>query len=196
MGAVNTMSAMAAQGAAGRAASQKPGQPVPPGNQAAILCGVPLFHVTGLHSIFLGSFFAGRKVVLMKKWDAGKALELIQREKPTVFTGVPTMSYELMNHPDFEKFDTSSLGSIGGGGAAFKSSFAGEIKGKFKKGRATQGWGMTETNAVSTLNSGDGYLKKPDSCGRPVMNVEVCAITTDEKLDRLGVNEVGELCIR
>lgn len=195
MGAVNTMSAMAAQGAAGRAASQKPGAPIPSTPQGGILCGVPLFHVTGLHSIFLGSFYAGRKVILLTKWDAGKALQLIEREKPTVFTGVPTMSYELMNHPDFDKYDTSSLGSIGGGGAAFKASFANEIKGKFKKGRATQGWGMTETNAVSTLNSGDGYLKKPDSCGRAVMNVEVIAINVDTLIP-LGVNEVGELCIR
>merc|ERR1719230_218542 len=195
MGAVNCMSAMAAQGAAGRAASAKPGAPTPSTPQGGILCGVPLFHVTGLHSILLGSFYAGRKVIIMTKWDATKALELIQREKPTVFTGVPTMSYEMMNHPDFDKYDTSSLGSIGGGGAAFKSSCANEIKGKFKKGRATQGWGMTETNAVSTLNSGDGYLKHPDSCGRPVMNVEVCAINVDS-LARLGTNEVGELCIR
>jgi len=195
MAAVNVMSAMAAQGAAGRAASAKPGAPIPNAPQGAILCGVPLFHVTGLHSIFLGSFYAGRKVVLMTKWDASKALQLIEREKATVFTGVPTMSYEMINHPDFDKYDTSSLGSIGGGGAAFKPSFANEVKGKFKKGRATQGWGMTETNAVSTLNSGDGYLKKPDSCGRPVMNVEVCAIHTDN-LERLGTDEVGELCIR
>ena len=54
---------------------------------------------------------------------------------------------------------------------------------------------MTETNAVSTLNSGDGYLKRPDSAGRAVMNVEVCAIDTND-LRRLGTDEVGELCIR
>jgi len=195
MAAVNVMSAMAAQGAAGRAAAVKPGAPIPSTPQGAILCGVPLFHVTGLHSIFLGSFYAGRKVVLMTKWDATKALQLIERERATVFTGVPTMSYEMISHPDFDKYDTSSLGSIGGGGAAFKPSFANEVKGKFKKGRATQGWGMTETNAVSTLNSGDGYLKRPDSAGRAVMNVEVCAIDTND-LRRLGTDEVGELCIR
>jgi len=176
-------------------ASVKPGEPLPAFPQAGILVGVPLFHATGLHAILLASYYPGRKVVLMKKWDATKALELIQKEKITRFTGVPTMSYEMMNHPDFDKYDTSSMLDVGGGGAAFKASFAKEIMGKFKKARGNQGWGMTETNSVGTYNGGRGYLKHPESCGRAHLMMEVCAIDTST-LEPLGPNGIGELCIR
>ena len=66
------------------------------GDQAAVLVSVPLFHVTGSHAIFLLSIPVGRKTVLMHKWDPEVALDLIEREKISDFTGVPTMSYELV----------------------------------------------------------------------------------------------------
>jgi long-chain acyl-CoA synthetase len=78
---------------------------------------VPLFHVTGCVGVLMSCFVAGLKLVIMYKWDAGKALEIIEREKITNFIGVPTQSWDLVNHPDFAKFDTSSLRSVGGGGA-------------------------------------------------------------------------------
>ena len=54
----------------------------------------------------------------MAKWDALLALQLIQEERVSSFTGVPTMSMDLLNHPDYDKYDTSTLKSLGGGGAA------------------------------------------------------------------------------
>ena len=82
----------------------------------AILCPVPLFHATGTHAIFLLSMFLGRKLVLMVKWDPLLALQLIEKERISSFTGVPTMSLDLLNHPDYDKYDTSTLKSLGGGG--------------------------------------------------------------------------------
>ena len=64
------------------------------------LLSVPLFHVTGEVPVMLNSFVIGRCMVMMPKWDAGEALRLIEKEKITYFVGVPTMSLELMNHPD------------------------------------------------------------------------------------------------
>ena len=61
---------------------------------------MPLFHVTGEVPVMLNSFVIGRCMVLMAKWDAGEALRLIEKEKITYFVGVPTMSLELMHHPD------------------------------------------------------------------------------------------------
>ena len=68
---------------------------------------VPLFHVTGEVPVLLNSFVVGRGMVLMPKWDAGEALRLIEKERITYFVGVPTMSLELMNHPDRDKYDLS-----------------------------------------------------------------------------------------
>ena len=60
---------------------------------------------------------AGGKMVLMHRWDAGEALRLIEREKVTSTGGVPVMAREIIMHPDFEKYDTSSLLAISGGGS-------------------------------------------------------------------------------
>ena len=72
----------------------------PPADQPRTLLNVPLFHVTGEVPVMLNSFVIGRGMVMMPKWDAGEALRLIEKEKITYFVGVPTMSLELMNHPD------------------------------------------------------------------------------------------------
>jgi acyl-CoA synthetase (AMP-forming)/AMP-acid ligase II len=87
--------------------------PAPP----RTLLSVPLFHVTGEVPVLLNSFVVGRGLVVMPKWDAGEALRLIEKENITYFVGVPTMSLELMNHPDRDKYDLSSLTDITGGGA-------------------------------------------------------------------------------
>ena len=78
---------------------------------------VPLFHVTGCVPVMMSCFIAGLKLAIMYKWDAEKALEMIEREQITNFVGVPTQSFDLVNHPDFDKYDTSSLRAVGGGGA-------------------------------------------------------------------------------
>jgi non-ribosomal peptide synthetase component F len=76
-----------------------------PLTKARTLLSVPLFHVTGEVPIMLNSFVIGRCMVLMPKWDAGEALKLIEKERITYFVGVPTMSLELMNHPDRHRYD-------------------------------------------------------------------------------------------
>ncbi len=78
---------------------------------------VPLFHVTGCVAVMLNAVAAGTKLVLMYKWNPERALELIEREHITQFVGVPTMSWDLLESPDFASRDTSSLAAVGGGGA-------------------------------------------------------------------------------
>ena len=90
-------------------------KPNPP--QHATLLSVPLFHVTGEVPMMLVSFAIGRKIVLMPKWDVVRAMELIQGEQVTNFTGVPLMSFELMSHPDRHNYDLSTLQALAGGGA-------------------------------------------------------------------------------
>jgi len=143
--------------------------------QDAVLLTVPLFHATGMHVIFLQSFISGRKLVIMYKWDAGAALEIIEKEKITHFTGVPTMSIEMMNHPDLHKRDLSTLRSVGGGGAPTPRSAVKEMSKKFPKATLGQGYGLTEVNAVATLNTSENYISHPDSCGRaiPIVQIEI-----------------------
>jgi len=85
--------------------------------QNVMLVAVPLFHVTGSHCVMLPITATGGKLVLMYKWDASKALELIEREKVASFTGVPTMTMDMLASPDFASRDTSTLQSMGSGGA-------------------------------------------------------------------------------
>jgi long-chain acyl-CoA synthetase len=83
----------------------------------SFILAVPLFHVTGCVAVMLSCVAAGCKLVIMHKWNAERALELIERERITNFVGVPTMSWDLLESPDFARRDTSSLKSVGGGGA-------------------------------------------------------------------------------
>jgi long-chain acyl-CoA synthetase len=136
---------------------------------------VPLFHVTGNVPVLLGALASGLKLVIMHKWDPGRALELIEREKVTQFVGVPTQSWDLLEHPDFDKYDTSSLASVGGGGAPAPPQLVSRVAGSFKAARPNIGYGMTETNAYGPGNSGADYESHPTSTGRstPILKIEV-----------------------
>jgi long-chain acyl-CoA synthetase len=155
---------------------------------------VPLFHVTGCVAVMLSCFAAGTKLVMMHKWDPARALELIERERVTNFVGVPTQSWDLLECPDFARRDTSSLLSVGGGGAPAPPELVKRVDRSFRAGRPSIGYGMTETNAYGPGNSGDDYLRKPTSCGRVVPAVQMRV--TDAEGRVLGPNEVGELWFR
>jgi long-chain acyl-CoA synthetase len=155
---------------------------------------VPLFHVTGCVPVMLSCFAAGYKLVMMHKWDAARALELIERERVTQFVGVPTQSWDLLECPDFAKRDTSSLAAVGGGGAPAPPELVRRVDKSFAAARPGIGYGMTETNAYGPGNAGDDYLRKPTSCGRTVPVVEMRV--TDEAGRVLGPDRVGELWFR
>src|SRR5690606_886867 len=151
---------------------------------------VPLFHVTGQIPVMLASFAAGVKLVMMHKWNPERALELIERERVTTFVGVPTMSWDLLESPDFASRDTSSLVSVGGGGAPAPPELVRRIDTSFAKGRPSIGYGMTETNAYGPQNLGDDYVRKPTSSGRTVPVMEVRVVGDDG--EPVATGEVGE----
>ena len=155
---------------------------------------VPLFHVTGCVPVMLSCFAVGYKLVIMYKWDAARALELIERERVTQFVGVPTQSWDLLECPDFESRDTSSLLNVGGGGAPAPPELVRRVDRSFRTARPNIGYGMTETNAYGPGNSGDDYLRKPTSCGRPVPVMELRV--TDPEGQVLGPDQVGEIWFR
>ncbi len=152
---------------------------------------VPLFHVTGCVPVMMSCFIAGLKLAIMYKWDVEKALEMIEREQITNFVGVPTQSWDLVNSPVFDKYDTTSLRAVGGGGAPSPTSLVGKVNDKVKNGSPQLGYGMTETNAFGPGITGSDYLAHPTSTGRAVlpMRVEV----RDENLKPLPTGKAGEI---
>ena len=166
-----------------------------PEEQPAILLTVPLFHVTGLNSLFLLSLGIGRKIVMMYKWDIDAALEVIQTEKITHFNGVPTMSMELMNHPHRDEFDLSSLLEIASGGAARPADQVGTLIERFPGAKPSAGYGLTETNAVGCIIGDDDYAGRPGSVGQatpPLVDLRF----VDEDGNEVEQGERGEICLR
>ena len=162
--------------------------------QTAFMLCVPLFHVTGLVPVMLGSFVSGAKLVMTYKWEPNRALELIEQERVTNFVGVPTMSWDLLEADTFADRDTSSLRSVGGGGAPMPPELVKRIDENFQRGRPGLGYGMTETNAYGPQNAGADFVNNPKSTGRavPIMDVKV----TDPTGETLAVGETGEIWFR
>ena len=163
--------------------------------QAVGLITLPLFHVTGSNVQFLPAFRGGRKVVMMRKWNPERALELIEREKVTDFGGVPTMSWELVNSPEFQKRDTSTLRSLSAGGAARPPEHVKGLRDRASHAIPSTGYGMTETNSLGSAIGGDDYIARPASVGKalpPLIELKVI----DEAGRTLGPDEDGEICIK
>ena len=146
------------------------------GPQPVVLETIPLFHVTGCVVIFLVSIVAARKMVLMRKWDVTEAMRLIEKEGITSLTGVPTMTADLLNAPNRDDFDLSSLTDLGAGGAARPPDHVKPLNEMLGQARPLAGYGLTETNGIGAFNAGDDYLKRPDSIGKaahPIVELEI-----------------------
>jgi long-chain acyl-CoA synthetase len=174
------------------------GAPLPtPGEarpQSASLISIPLFHATGCHATLCANFAFGGKLVMMYKWDPERALELIERERINSFGGVPAMVWQVLESPSFSKRDLSCVTSVGYGGAPAAPELVRRIQEAFPKVSPGQGYGLTETSSVTTLNGGADYIAKPDSVGPPVPVVDVKIV--DQAGRELPVGEVGEIWIR
>jgi long-chain acyl-CoA synthetase len=168
---------------------EMPPVPDPAGPQKATLLSVPFFHATGCHAILNPSLVAGAKLVMQRKFDAGEALGLIAREKITSAGGVPTIAWQILTHPDRDKYDLSTLEAISYGGAPSAPELVRQIG---ASGSAPgNGWGMTETSATFSHHMAEDYLNRPDSCGPPVAVCDAEVRDADGKV--LPAGEVGEL---
>jgi long-chain acyl-CoA synthetase len=143
----------------------------------------------------LSCFGMKLKLVMMHRWDPEVALRLIEAEKVTAFVGVPTQSWDMLESPAFSKYDTSSLATIGGGGAPAPVKLVDRVEKGFARGRPNIGYGMTETNAFGPGNSGDDYVTHPTSTGRArttIMDTEI----RDEAGNPLSVGSRGEIWMK
>ena len=160
--------------------------------QRVTLLVVPMFHVTGCNANTVPAINSGGKLVLMRRWDAEEGMRLIERERVTATGGVPTIAWQLIEHPARANYDLSSLQGVSYGGAPSAPELVRKITETFKGSQPGNGWGMTETSATFTSNAGLDYVRRPDSCG-PAAAVCEMKIMTVEGDRELAIGEVGEL---
>ncbi|WP_227698794.1 class I adenylate-forming enzyme family protein [Sphingomonas hengshuiensis] len=159
-----------------------------------MLLVIPLFHVTACSAAMMGVVASGSTMVFMRKWDVEQAMALIEREKVQGTGGVPTIAWQLLEHPARKDYDLSSLEAIAYGGAPSAPELVRRIYEEFGA-LPGNGWGMTETTATVTTHSGEDYLNRPNSAGPPVATADL-RIMSIEGDRELPLGEVGELWAR
>jgi len=169
---------------------EAPPEPTP----RVTLTVIPLFHVTACSAGLMGAIATGSTVIFMRRWDAVRAMEIIERERVNVTGGVPTIAWQLLEHPDRHRYDLSSLESISYGGAPSAPELVRRIHAEFGA-LPGNGWGMTETCATVTHHGAEDYLARPDSAGPAVAAADL-RIMADDGVTERPVGEVGELWAR
>src|SRR3954447_24800727 len=153
---------------------------------------LPLFHVFGMNSVMNACLVNGGLLTLLPRFEPGKVLELIQRDRATVFAGVPTMFSALLNHPERESHDTGSLRLCISGGAAIPVEV---LRGFDEAFGATilEGYGLSETTGMGSFNLPDRE-RKPGSIGVPIGGTEMKVV--DDDGNELPQGEPGEILMR
>ncbi|ARN19234.1 class I adenylate-forming enzyme family protein [Piscinibacter gummiphilus] len=174
------------------------GEPVPKPEdrkfQRAVLLAIPFFHTTGCQAILCAAVYGGTKIVCLHRWDVEQAMGLIERERCTQAGGVPTIAWQIIEHPERHRFDLSSLESVSYGGAPASPELVRRIKEVFPLSAPGLGWGMTETSATFSSHGGEDYVRKPDSSGPalPICDMKIA----DDAGNALPPGQVGELWAR
>lgn len=187
----NLMTNILSGGYAGARNFLRRGEPIPEPRPRISLTVIPLFHVTACSAGLMGLIASGGTMVLMHRWDAVEAMRLIERERVNMTGGVPTIAWQLIEHPERDRYDLSSLEMVSYGGAPSAPELVRRIASDLKASPGN-GWGMTETMATVTSHTAEDYLHRPDSAGPPVPVSEL-AIRDPDTLVPLPVGEVGEL---
>ncbi|MDB5541868.1 MAG: fatty acid--CoA ligase [Devosia sp.] len=164
--------------------------------QAVALLVVPLFHATGLSATLGPIMSAGGKLVLMRRWDPEQAMQLIEREKVTSTGGVPTIAWQLAEHPARSKYDLSSLGAVSYGGAPAAPELVRTLAKAFPGSLPGTGWGMTETTGTFTIHVGREYANRPESAGPAAPVGEMQVRDPGDGQTILASGRIGELWVK
>ncbi len=176
--------------------ARKEGMLPPSGGMPPSLCGSPLFHISGAASVLMGAPFAGTTVVFLPpgRWDPTAHLELTAKHRIAAWTGVPTMYWRLLEHPDFASYDLSCLTMISSGGTPLPPELIRLIQLHFPGVRVANGYGASETMGSGTISTGPLMEHHADAVGRPSPGIEIQV--RDEQGKPLPAGEVGEICIK
>ncbi len=170
------------------------GEEIPEPKPRTGLTVIPLFHVTACSAGLMGAIAAGNTMIFMYRWDPVEAFQIIEREKVNTTGGVPTIAWQLLEHPERKNYDLSSIEAIAYGGAPAAPELVRKIREEFGA-LPGNGWGMTETMATVTGHSSEDYLNRPDSCGPPVAVADL-KIMSEDGTRELPTGEIGELWAR
>ncbi len=162
------------------------------GNDAMVLGALPLFHSFGQTCGMNATVAGGGTLTLLPRFEPGKALEIIQRDKVNIFQGVPTMYGAMLHHPDREQYDVSTLKLCGSGGSAMPVELLRGFDEAFGC-KILEGYGLSESSPVASFNHADRE-RKPGSIGTPIKNVEMRVV--DDDGNEVAEGEVGEIVIR
>ena len=174
--------------------ARRGGEPVAPAATPVVLLTTPLFHVTANNTVAHPASTLGGMLVLMYKWDAEAALRAIERERVTLVVGIPLMLREILEHPEAERHDLSSLTGLSGGGGPIPPNFVRSLAARPGAPAMGTGYGMTETSGTVAFSTGPSLAFRPESCGRIVPTFE--AKVVDDDGATLPPNTPGELCLR
>jgi long-chain acyl-CoA synthetase len=159
------------------------------------LAVLPLFHIFGMTGVMNAPLWAGAEIVLLPRFDIGEVMRSIQKEKVTVFCGVPTMYVAINHHPEVAKFDLKTVRLAFSGGAPLPLA----VRRRFNEltgGNLVEGYGLTESSAVGTTNPFRDGSPRDGSIGFPFPSTDAKIVSLDDPSIVLGVGEVGELALK
>jgi long-chain acyl-CoA synthetase len=157
-----------------------------------LLCTLPLFHSFGQTAVMNLALYLGATISMIPRFEPVKAFEVMQRDRVSVFMGVPTMYFYLLNHPDAERYDLSALRRCVSGGASMPVEVMRAFNARYKV-KILEGYGLSETSPVASFNHLDREAK-PGSIGTPIWGVEMRVAAADGSDAAAG--ELGEIAIR
>ena len=159
------------------------------------LAVLPLFHIFGMIGDMIAPTLSGGVIILLPRFDVEDVMKTIQKEKATIFCGVPTMYIAVNNHPSVAKFDLKAVRLAFSGGAALPTA----VRKRFNEltgGNLVEGYGLTESSAVGTTNPFREVEPRDGSIGLPFPSTDAKIVSLDDPDKILGVDEVGELALK
>ncbi|WP_017795787.1 long-chain-fatty-acid--CoA ligase [Oceanobacillus kimchii] len=155
----------------------------------------PLFHVYGMTSCMNFTFFIGGNLILVPRFEVEQTVEIIEKVKPSLFMGVPTMFIALLNYYHEEKqFDLSCLRTCSSGSAPLPVEIINQFN-NVSGSNVAEGFGLSEASPVTHRNPVEG-LQKPGSIGIPIPNTDSKIVDLATGEETLSNGEVGELVIK
>ncbi len=162
--------------------------------QQAVLLVYPLFHISGLGSAFLSPLLSGSKVIIMRRWDADRALRYIADEKVTMFTGVPTMLWDVLRNARSRDADLTSLRNVASGGQALPVNLLQEMRTLCPQAMMGTGYGMTECSGSIAQAIGEEFIRRSSAAGRVLPLMDILITAPDGSALPLG--KAGEIKVR
>ncbi len=160
-----------------------------------VLIVAPWFHAMGIKSYLNNPIYMGATMVVFPRFDPGQFLQAIEKYEANIIGGAPQLYIPLMNHPDFKKYDLSSIRFIVSGSAPLPVPILDQMLKSFP-GVIAEGYGLTEVTCTGIVTPPSREGLKPGSVGLPIADTEVKIVDLETGRKELPPGEVGEICVK